>query len=104
MPTHTRRSRRSNGRDTRRLWHLALADRFTLTLVAWGGSCLAFLALGVLTPVDMRYDLAAIPAVAIAAPIGASAGWTAGGNARIASAALLAWCVFTGVHNWWSAL
>ncbi len=87
-----------------RMWRLGLPDRLTLTLAAWTLSCLAFLALGVLTPVDMRYYLAAIPVVAIAAAIGASAGWTAGGASRVVSALLLAWCVFTGVHNWWSAL
>jgi hypothetical protein len=86
------------------LWRLGLADRLTLTLAAWGLSCLAFLALGVLTPVDMDYYLAAIPAVALAAAIGASAGWAARGRMRLVSALLLAWCVWTGVHNWWSAL
>lgn len=86
------------------LWRLGLADRLTLTLAAWVLSCLAYLALGVLTPVDVRYYLAAIPAVAMAAAIGASAGWTARGPARLVSALLLAWCVWTGVHNWWSAL
>ena len=87
-----------------RMWRLRLPDRLTLTMAAWTISCLAFLALGVLTPVDMRYYLAAIPAVAIAAALGASAGWAAGGTARRVSAILLAWCVFTGVHNWWTAL
>ncbi len=87
-----------------RMWRLRLPDRLTLTAAAWTISCAAFLALGVLTPVDMRYYLAAIPIVAIAAAIAASAGWAAGGTARMVSAVLLAWCVFTGVHNWWSAL
>jgi hypothetical protein len=87
-----------------RLWRLGLSDRLTLTLAAWTVSCVAFLVLGVLTPVDMRYYLAAIPAVAVTAAIGASAGWAAGGASRLVSAALLSWCVFTGVHNWWSAL
>lgn len=85
------------------LWRTGARDRLSLTLAGLSLSCFAFLALGIVTPVDMRYYLAAIPAVAIAAALGASAGWAAGGTARIVAAALLGWCVFTGVHNWWSA-
>jgi hypothetical protein len=67
-------------------------------------SCGVFLAIGILTPVDMRYYLAAIPVVAFAAAMGASIAWAAGGAQRIAAAVLLAWTVVVGVHSWWSAL
>jgi hypothetical protein len=87
-----------------RLGRIGLADRLTLTLAAWTASCGVFLLIGILTPVDMRYYLAAIPAVAITASLGASAGWAAGGAARIVAVGLLVWCVSMGIHNWWSAL
>jgi hypothetical protein len=86
------------------LWRSGTRDRLTLTLAAWTLTCLGFLALGVLTPVDMRYYLAAIPAVAIAGAIGAAAGWSAHGVPRLVCAALIAFCILTGVHNWWVAL
>jgi hypothetical protein len=92
------------GWGTWHLWRLGVRDRLTLMLAAWALSCLAFLALGVLTPVDMRYYLAAIPAVAIVAAVGAAIGWAAGGTPRAVAAALLAWCIVNGVRNWWSVL
>ena len=45
-------------------------DQLTLATIGWGCACLAFLVLGILTPVDMRYYLTAIPALAVAAGIG----------------------------------
>jgi hypothetical protein len=76
-------------------------DRLTLTIGAWTAACLLFLALGVLTPVDMRYYLAAIPAVAVGAASGASGLWSAGGRQRLAGALLLAGVVWIGMSTWW---
>src|SRR5262249_14180588 len=53
-------------------------DRLTLTLAGWMASCVAFLVVGILTPVDMRYYLAALPALAIAAGYGAAWAWNDG--------------------------
>src|SRR5260221_1881281 len=53
-------------------------DRLTLTLAGWTLSCLVFLTIGILTPVDMRYYLAAVPALAIAAGYGAAWAWDEG--------------------------
>ena len=86
------------------LWQRGARDRATLTAAGWGLSCLLFLALGILTPVDMRYYLAAIPAVAFAAAMGGSIAWAAGGISRIIAAALLATSAIVGVRAWWSAL
>ena len=44
-------------------------------LAGWTASCLLFLVIGILTPVDMRYYLAAVPALAIAAGYGAAWAW-----------------------------
>jgi hypothetical protein len=84
-------------------------DRLSLTLGGWILACLAFLALGVLTPVDMRYYLAALPAVAIAAGAGAAWAWNEGwpmyrGVWRVTAAIFLAATISTGFHAWWNAL
>ena len=91
---------------------LALArakNRLTLTLAGWMLACAAFLVIGVLTPVDMRYYLAAIPAIAIAAGYGAAWAWSEGGPGhrtiwRLTAAAFLAATISTAFHNWWNAL
>jgi hypothetical protein len=85
------------------------ADRLTLTLAGWMTSCLAFLVLGVLTPVDMRYYLAALPALAIMAGCGAAWAWDGGWPRhrrlwRLAAAVFLAGTISTGFHHWWSML
>jgi hypothetical protein len=85
------------------------ADRLTLTLAGWLLSCAAFLAIGVLTPVDMRYYLAAIPAIAIAAGYGAAWAWSEGWPLhrtlwRAAAAVFLGGTISTAFHNWWNAL
>jgi hypothetical protein len=86
------------------MWRTARTDRLTLALAGWALACVAFLVLGVLTPVDMRYYLAAIPVMAIAAGTGASAAWRHNGRSRAAAAILLAWVLINGVHGWWTAL
>jgi hypothetical protein len=87
----------------------SFADRLTLCLAGWIGSCLAFLVLGILTPIDMRYYLAALPALAIAAGYGAAWAWNEGWPRhsllwRLTTAAFLAGTISTGFHNWWNAL
>lgn len=80
------------------------AGRLPLAMLGWALACLAFLVLGIVTPVDMRYYLGAVPAVAISAGLGASAGWAAGGYVRLGSVALLAWSVLEGVSGWWAPI
>ena len=75
----------------------SLRDRLTLALLGWTLSCLLFFAVGIATPVDMRYYLAAIPAIAIAAAAGASWMWTRSRALRAAAAVLLAWAAMIGV-------
>ena len=84
-------------------------DRLTLALAGWTLSCVAFLALGILTPVDMRYYLAAVPVIAIAAAYGAAWAWTEGWPLhrtlwRVTAAVFLAGAISMGFHNWWQAL
>ena len=76
-------------------------DQLTVATIGWSCACLAFLVLGLLTPVDMRYYLTAIPALAVAGGIGAAYGWACGGATRVLAAALLAWAALVGVETWW---
>jgi hypothetical protein len=86
-------------------------DALTLTVLGWLLSCVAFLVLGIVTPVDMRYYLAAIPALAASAAFGAAWAWRGESPLlihrrlwRVSAAAFLAGTISTGIHNWWSAL
>jgi hypothetical protein len=84
-------------------------ERLTLTLAGWMLSCLLFMALGILTPVDMRYHLAAVPALAIAAGYGSAWAWTQGWPQhrtmwRVTAAIFLAGTILVGFRNWWNVL
>lgn len=76
-------------------------ERLTLAAAGWTLACLAFLALGVLTPVDMRYYLASIPAIAIAGAAGLRFLWERGTGGRVAAVALAALALADGALTWW---
>ena len=85
------------------------ADSLALTAAGWAVACAIFLAIGILTPVDMRYYLAAIPVFAIAAAYGGAWAWTDSPAStrlqwRIAAALALVATTFVGVRHWWSVL
>jgi hypothetical protein len=86
------------------LWQRRARDRVTLSAAGWAASCVLFLAIGIVTPVDMRHYLAAIPIVALLAATGSSIAWTSGGWARIAAGLLLGGAVIVGVRAWWGML
>jgi hypothetical protein len=85
-------------------WMRRLRDRLALTILGWGLSCALFMAIGILTPMDMRYYLAAVPVVALTAGYGASRGWQRSAAWRGAAALLLASVVAAGISSWWGAL
>lgn len=87
-----------------RMFREGSGDALTLTAAGWLLSCLSFLALGVLTPVDMRYYLASVPLVAISAAAGASLLWFRGGASRVLAAVLMAWVAWNGAEHWWRVL
>ena len=87
-----------------RLWQRRARDRVTLSAAGWLIACLLFLIVGILTPVDMRYYLAAIPAVAVVAAVGASIAWSSGAEQRAVAAVLLVWTIAGAVRFWWSTL
>jgi len=86
------------------LWQRGARDRVTLSSAGWAAACALFLLLGILTPVDMRYYLAAVPIVALAAAIGAGIGWSSGGRQRVIVVALLVWTVVVAIRAWWATL
>jgi hypothetical protein len=86
------------------LWRQTQGDRLALSIAGWALACVAFLVLGVVTPVDMRYYLASIPVIALVSGFGASAGWSSGGSARVTAGALLAWALLEGVVGWWTTI
>lgn len=87
-----------------RLWASAARDRLSLGIAGWALSCLVFMAIGILTPVDMRYYLAAIPALALAGGFGAARLWAAYGHYRGVGVILMAWAVRAGTVAWWRSL
>lgn len=85
-------------------WRRGARDRLTLAVAAWVSACAMFLLVGVLTPLDLRHYLAAIPAITLLAAAGASSLWRSGGPARAIAALLLAWAVWIGVQTWWETM
>ena len=84
-------------------------DRLAITLAAWTGSCVLFLVIGILTPVDMRYYLASVPALAIAAAYGAAWAWKEAPPVhrtvwRVAAGAFIAATILRAFDNWWSVI
>ena len=84
-------------------------DRLAIVLTGWTASCLLFLVIGILTPVDMRYYLASVPALAIAAGYGAAWAWKEAAPAhrtvwRVAAAAFIAATISGAFQNWWNTL
>jgi hypothetical protein len=74
--------------------------RLTLLLLGWAGTCLLFMAIGVLTPVEMRYHFAAFPVVALAAAYGSSWAWRGGLPLRICATLALSAATWVGVQQW----
>jgi hypothetical protein len=83
---------------------LSGATSLWLGIGGWLAACAGFLILGILTPVDMRHYLAAIPALALAAGTGAAAWWYAGGRRRLIAAALVLWVIAMGLQTWWISI
>jgi hypothetical protein len=85
-------------------WMRTLRDRLALAIGGWGLSCALFMAIGILTPMDMRYYLAAVPLIALTAAYGASRAWQQSAAWRGAAIIMLASAVAAGINNWWGAL
>ena len=86
------------------IWRMGARDRASLAVLGWLLTCGLFLVFGILTPVDMRYYLAAIPSLAFLAGVGSASGWTSGGRGRAVTLGLLAGTVYLGLRAWWNTL
>lgn len=64
------------------------------TVAMWLAAALLFQIIGIITPVDMRHALAALPAVAVLAALGFAWGWRRSGRARLAVGLLAAWAAW----------
>jgi hypothetical protein len=71
-------------------------------LWTWGTTCLMFLVIGLLTPLDLRHYFAAFPAVAILAALSTSGLLANGGLQRVLAMLLVAAGVWVGVQPWLS--
>lgn len=83
-----------------RLHRDADSARLTWLVAGWGGACLAFLVLAVVTPVEMRTHYALFPALATVAAFGTAWAWRQGAVMRVAAGAVMAAAVWVGVHRW----
>jgi hypothetical protein len=85
------------------IWRMA-AERVDRTLrdliAAWTASCIAFLLLGIVTPVQMRAYFALFPAIAIAAAFGSAWAWRRSATARASVIAIGAFALWLGVSQW----
>jgi hypothetical protein len=80
------------------------SPRLIRAIVGWLLACVLFLVIGILTPVDMRHYLAAIPALAAAGGLAAASAWQAGGLRRAGAVLLVGWAVWIGVRTWWNTI
>lgn len=70
----------------------------------WLAACGLFMIVGIVTPVDLRHLLAALPVIGILAAIGFASLWRAGITARVAGLAAAAWMVWVAAVSWTGSL
>lgn len=76
------------------------ALRLRLLLIGWAGTCMLFLIVGVLTPIDLRYHFAAFPSLALAAAWGWTWAWRGRLSLRIAATVTLSAAAWVGIQQW----
>lgn len=74
--------------------------RLIRLLAGWTGACIAFLVLGVVTPVEMRTYFALFPALAITAAFGCVWAWRRSTVLRVGVVLLVGWAAWVGVAQW----
>jgi hypothetical protein len=76
-----------------------LAYPISVLLVGWLGAAVAFLAIGIVTPVDLRHFYAAVPAVAVLSALGCSWLWRRGAWTAAAAVVLGVWAIWVAWHE-----
>ena len=79
-------------------------DRFARVMLAWVVTCAAFLVLGLLTPIDMRYYLAVYPALAVLGGSGVQWALARGPLAAAGAVVLVGWSCVSAATYWVSWL
>jgi hypothetical protein len=82
----------------------AVRSPIRVIVATWLAVCVLFLVAGIITPVDMRHYLAAMPAVAVVIAAGGVSGWRRGGGWRLAVCALTLVAVWVAVLAWHGAV
>ena len=85
-------------------WRRRRVDPVASLALCTTAVCAGFLGLGLLSPIDLRYYLAAHPAIAMLGGLGVAAGHAAGGLKRIAAWLTLAATGAAGIAYWFSWL
>jgi hypothetical protein len=70
----------------------------------WLAVCGFFMVVGIVTPVDLRHLLAALPVIGILAAIGFAAGWRSGPIGRALGVAAAGWMAWVCAISWTGAL
>ena len=73
-------------------------------LAMWLAVCGFFMVVGIVTPVDLRHLLAALPVIGILIAIGFAAGWRRGPIGRALGIAAAGWMVWVCAISWTGAL
>ena len=71
-----------------------------MIIAVWLAACLAFIAVGIVTPVDLRHGLAAVPLVAALAAVGWSTCWRAGRVGRVVATLAAVGVGWVGAASW----
>ena len=87
-----------------RLCREGAPPRLRLLLLAWAGTSVVFLVVGILTPIDLRYHFAAFPALAVAAGFTCAWAWQHGIVPRAAAALMIGAGAWEGISQWMRAL
>ena len=85
-------------------WRRRRVDPVASLALGTTAACLGFLGLGLLSPIDLRYYLAAHPALAMIGGLAIAAGVDAGGPRRVAAWLALAATAAFGIIYWFSWL
>ncbi|HTK28846.1 MAG TPA: hypothetical protein VL309_04815 [Vicinamibacterales bacterium] len=78
--------------------------RLVRLLAGWAGACVAFLLLGIVTPVQMRTYFAVFPVLAVGAAFGWTWAWRGRLPLRVAAVVVLAAAVWVGCRQWMAML
>ncbi|HKW02497.1 MAG TPA: hypothetical protein VJN96_21915 [Vicinamibacterales bacterium] len=86
------------------LWTRPNASPVRKLIGMWLLVCLFFMVVGIVTPVDLRHLLAALPVIGILIGIGFAAGWRSGPAGRALGVAAAAWMLWICAISWTGAL